>query len=50
MSQCPECGNCDWDWWTETGQRVLLCEVCGYTERHEIEDDETDDSPAEEAA
>jgi len=27
-----------------------LCEVCGYTERHEIEDDETDDSPAEEAA
>ena len=48
MSGCPECGAHDWDWWTEQGARVLLCEVCGYSEREAVKFAECDCTASEE--
>ena len=39
MSGCEECGAYDLDWWTEDGERIILCEVCGWSETEPIEEE-----------
>jgi hypothetical protein len=43
MSGCDQCGAYDLDWWTKEKAdgpdvRVILCEVCGWSEEEEVED------------